>query len=87
MLRVRLRDALLDHAEHDVVGHELAGVHDLLGLLPERRLVGDGSRSRSPVETCGNPWSFWMRCACVPLPEPGAPSMTIRMTVSPTGSR
>ena len=34
------------------------------------------SRSRSPVETWGTPWRACKRCACVPLPEPGAPSRT-----------
>ncbi|MNC92721.1 hypothetical protein D3C83_91940 [compost metagenome] len=42
MLRVGLRDALLDHAEHDVVRDEIASVHDLFRLLAERRLVRDG---------------------------------------------
>lgn len=31
----------LDHADDDVVADEAAGVHDLLGLLAERGLLGD----------------------------------------------
>src|SRR6185503_16321676 len=41
-LRVGRCDTTLDHAEHDLVRDELAGVHDFLGSQAERRLVGDG---------------------------------------------
>ena len=34
-LRVGLAEPLLDDAEHDLVGHQLAAVHDGLGPLPE----------------------------------------------------
>ena len=42
------------------------------------------SRSRSPEDTCGTPYLACRRCACVPLPEPGAPSNTIRIMSIPT---
>ena len=53
-LRVGLREALFDHAEHDLVGHELAGIHRGLGLEPSGVLSATARRSRSPVETCGS---------------------------------
>jgi hypothetical protein len=36
-LRIGLAEALLEHAQHDVVRNELACVHHRLGLYPERR--------------------------------------------------
>ena len=38
---VGLRDALEDHADDDLVGHELAGRHELLGLTPEFAVLLD----------------------------------------------
>ena len=38
---VGLVEAALDHADHQVVGHQPAGVHDRLGLTAERRVVSD----------------------------------------------
>jgi len=38
---VRLLDAIRDHLQHQRIGHELAARHDRLGLLSERRAVGD----------------------------------------------
>ncbi len=32
------------------------------------------ARSMSPVETCGMPYFWQMKAACVPFPAPGAPS-------------
>ena len=69
------REALLRHADHDGVGHELAALHD-------RRAPGDrapipdatAARSMSPVEICGMPSLRTRRSACVPLPAPGGPS-------------
>src|SRR6516162_11670152 len=48
-------------------------------LRPSGVLSATARRKRSPVDTCGRPKSFWSRCACVPFPEPGAPSITILM--------
>jgi hypothetical protein len=36
LLAVRLRDPLLDQAQDDVIRDQTAGVHDLLGLQPQR---------------------------------------------------
>ena len=47
--------------------------------LPSSVPRATASRSRSPEETCGTPYLACRRCACVPLPEPGAPSNTIRI--------
>ena len=39
---VRLHDAVLDHADHEVVRHEPARLHHLLGCLPDLGARGDG---------------------------------------------
>ncbi len=39
--RVAVADALGDHADDHLVGHELAGVHVALGLAPELGALGD----------------------------------------------
>ena len=44
-----LVDLVEDHRDHQVVGHELAVVHVLLGLLAELGPSRLCSRSRSPV--------------------------------------
>ena len=36
-LGVWLRNAILEHAEHDLVGDQVSGIHDRLGLEAERR--------------------------------------------------
>ena len=38
---IRLGDALGDHVDDDVVGDELAGIHDRLDPLPELAARGD----------------------------------------------
>mmetsp|Transcript_27532 Transcript_27532/g.92033 ORF Transcript_27532/g.92033 Transcript_27532/m.92033 type:complete len:254 (+) Transcript_27532:390-1151(+) len=42
LLAVGLREAVADHADDHLVGHELAGVHELLGLLAHVRPVRHG---------------------------------------------
>jgi len=42
LLRLRLGELLLDHAQDHAVGHERAGVHVLLCFAAERRLALDG---------------------------------------------
>ena len=42
VLRVGLVDAVIDDADHDLVGDERAGLHHRLGLQPDRRLRLDG---------------------------------------------
>ena len=51
-----------------------------LALRPSSVPRATASRSRSPEDTCGTPYLACRRCACVPLPEPGAPSNTIRIS-------
>ena len=70
-----LADALDDHADDHLVGHELAGVHVALGLAARARCpAATCARSMSPVEMCGSAKSSRRRSACVPLPAPGGPS-------------
>ena len=47
-----------------------------LAARPSSVPAATASRRRSPVDTCGTPRRASRRCACVPLPEPGAPSRT-----------
>ena len=51
-----------------------------LALRPSSVPRATASRSRSPEDTCGTPYLACRRCACVPLPDPGAPSNTIRIS-------
>ena len=44
---------------------------------PSSVLASTASRRISPVEICGTPRLFASRLACVPLPAPGGPSMTM----------
>ncbi len=46
---IRLLDPLGDDADDNVVGDEAAGIHDRLGLEPDRRLRGD----RRPQHVAG----------------------------------
>ena len=46
-------DAFTDHADHDVVGYQLAGVHHGLGLTAQRGLRGD---SGTQQVTGGDLW-------------------------------
>ena len=48
-------EPLLDDADHDVVGQQLARVHVRLGLEPESLPLRTAARSMSPVEMCGTP--------------------------------
>ena len=75
---------LEDHADDHVVGHELAGVHVLLGLRPSSVPSATASRRMSPVAMYGRSKSSRRRSACVPLPAPGGPS---RMRFSSTRGR
>ena len=50
--RAARREALLDDADDDLVGDELARVHVPLGLEPERGAQRACSRNMSPVERC-----------------------------------
>ena len=72
-LGVRLGQTILDHAEHHVVGHQLAGVHRRLGALASSLPPATSARSRSPVDIWGILYFSTSSLACVPLPEPGAP--------------
>src|SRR6188474_3262261 len=58
-----------------------------LARLPSSVPRLTASRSRSPDDTCGMPFSSRSRWAWVPLPEPGAPSSTSRILEGPTGCR
>ena len=53
-LAVGLFDALFDEAEHDLVGHESAGVHDHFRFLAERRTVGHCFAEDIPRGDLGN---------------------------------
>ena len=56
LLRVRLRQALADHAEHGGIVDQLARVHGRLGLQAELASpLLTASRNRSPVDICGTP--------------------------------
>ena len=61
VLRLGRLDGLEDDAGDDLVGHELAGVHELLGLLAELALGGHGGaqhvarRDVRQVEVVGQP--------------------------------
>ena len=68
---------LLDEVHDQVVRHQLSGVHERLRLDAEWRAVRTASRSRSPVDILVKPSSAHSLSVCVPLPEPGGPSMTI----------
>ncbi len=46
---VRLAEALLDEADDDLVGYQLARVHERLGLFAERRAVA----ARGPEHVAG----------------------------------
>ena len=74
VLGVRLLDALLEHADRHLVGHQLAAVHVRLRRLPSSVPCATASRNMSPVETCAGPSRSAMSFACVPLPVPGGPS-------------
>src|SRR5690606_29945630 len=39
---IRFREPFLDHAEHDLVGNELAGIHRRFRAAAELRAVGNG---------------------------------------------
>ena len=49
------REAVFDHPDHDLVGHQLAAVEEALDLVPDRRPGGDRARKRSPVERWTTP--------------------------------
>ena len=51
---VRLCESLADDAEHDVVGDEIARVHDALGLLAEARAGGHGFAQHIAGRNLGN---------------------------------
>ena len=48
LARVRIRQALADHAQHDGVVHQLAGLHGLLGRNAQRRAARDGRTQQVP---------------------------------------
>ena len=56
-----------------VVGHELAGVHEPLGLLAELGAVLDRGAQDVAGRDVGRRKSSCRRSACVPLPAPGGP--------------
>jgi hypothetical protein len=49
-----LAQALFEHAQHDVVGNEVAGFHDRLGLEAERRAGSDGAAQQVAGGNVGN---------------------------------
>ncbi len=51
-------------------------------LAPKRVPATTASRNISPVDICGMPFSASSLLACVPFPDPGAPSKTIRICIS-----
>ena len=72
---VGLVDAVGDDRHHDLVGHQLAARHDVLGACrPIGVPAATAARSMSPVESCTMPYFATSRLACVPLPAPGGPS-------------
>src|SRR6185437_73550 len=56
------------------------------GFRPSGVPALTAARSRSPVEMCASLSSAFSRLAWVPLPDPGAPSNTMRI-VSPSSAR
>ena len=75
LLAVGLVDALGDDAVDDLVGNEVAAVHDLLGRKAHRGLGGDGRAQDVAGRELRNAVAASTRIlACVPLPTPGGPS-------------
>ena len=70
------------HRDDQVVGHQVAGVHELLAPCGRARSPSlTLARSMSPVEMNGSWKSVRRRSACVPLPAPGGPNR-IRLSSS-----
>ena len=75
----RVREALLDHVDHDLVGDELAPVHELLGLAARRR-----RRPRPSRGTAGRSRGAGCRSAR-PGARPGCPCRHPACRGSPGG--
>jgi hypothetical protein len=56
-------------------------------LAPKRVPAATASRNMSPVDICGIFLSASSLLACVPFPDPGAPSKTIRIFLSRNDSK
>ena len=68
-------------ANRDLVGYQLARLDDLPSAFrPSSVPLGVFARNRSPVETCGIDRFLARNAACVPLPAPGGPTRTIRIS-------
>ena len=67
--------------DDDVVGDELAPVHDRLDARPISVPAATAARSMSPVESWMSPCLVAISLACVPLPAPGGPS-SIRFVIA-----
>ena len=72
-------EPVLDHADRDLVRHEVAGVHELLRLEAQPVPSLTLARKMSPVEIFGTAKCDAMNCAWVPLPAPGGPTSTSRI--------
>ena len=71
---IGLRDALGEHADRHVVGHERAAVQVAARLEAERLPMRMCSRNMSPVAMCGMPLAAATAAAWVPFPAPGGPN-------------
>ena len=71
---IRLLQPFCDHLVDQIVGNQLARIHDLGGQQPQSGVpFNRWSRSKSPVEIWGMPQAAMIPLAWVPLPTPGAP--------------
>jgi hypothetical protein len=70
-------DVISQDRVNDVIGNQLASLHDLIDLKPKRSLLGTSLRSKSPGARWINPKSVINLSAAVPLPDPGGPKRAI----------
>ena len=69
-LAAELADPVLDHRDHDVVGNQLAGIHDRLGLLAQRR-AGSALRAQHiPGRKLNHAVALFEPLGLGPLPGP-----------------
>ena len=79
---IALGESVQEHPDGDVVGDQLTPVHVAPRFQPDREPSRTAARNRSPVAT--RQPEVRRRGACVPLPEPGAPSSTMTLTLAPS---